>query len=1058
MGTTISATIKILDGFSSPLNSLASKLGQAGKAMSRLKGNTQKSGSMFKNVLGANLVGTGITKGLSMIGSGMHSMLSELNDSSIAWQTFNGNLKMIGRSPENISKVRGSLQKFAQKTIYSSSDMASAYAQFAAIGTKGSLRLVKGLGGLAAAADNPTQAMKTLMQQSVQAAAKPKLQWMDFKLMLEQTPAGMAAVAKSMHTNLNGLIRDIQAGKVSSKDFFQAVAKTGTNANFSKLATQYKTVGQAAAGLRETLANKLQEAYDSTSKVGIKAISNLTDYIGKINFDKMIPSLVSFAHGVVSALTTAGNAVKDFFSGFTSSGAIGAIKNTFSSIGNAIGNITSKLNNASGGNLAQTLGSISGAGITVAANAVTMLANALGKLSPGEILAIVGAFAGFKLIGGFLIAAGAGINAFATVIQGLSKGLSFIQSLPAMIAAAFSPVGAIILGITAIIVAAVAAWATDFMGFRSVVSGIASAFAPIVSAAQQMLAALAPLGPALAAIFQIIGIGVIAGVALGFAAVADALIQVGAAAMIVVHALGAVVNTMGAVGYAVTGQFGKAGQALGDAKKDVDGIGNAFSKLGKTSTLDAVISALGRLGTKADETKSKTGNIKVNATGNVSGALTSLTRLQAQAAKPIRTKIEAPTALPTSNIFSQLQSQAASHPIKPQVDAPKLPTNNIFSQLQSQAASKPIKAKVEADTSNTGNPLAKLQAQAAGKPIKAKVQADTSGAGNPVAKLQQQASANPIKPKVETPKIPTPKAGSVPTIRPKVATPKIPTPAAPHIAPLHVTVARPRIPAPTRPTIAPLHVTVSRPRIPQPAAIHIANIPAPHVGRPSMAGVVGAVRSGMSAAAGAARSGGAQITSAVRSAVNSAAAAARAGAGAMRSAGAAIGAGLAAGMNSQVGAVEAAASRLAAAADKAARAAAKVHSPSKVFREIGGYMGQGLALGMDATGELVSKAGTTMANRATNGAMAQPITGTGSVAVGATAMNSPHMSPAFAASPIATNTGTTSTVNRRGGDINIATGAIQIQTTGKQDEDIETLVSRFEDYLLKRQNAKLGSE
>lgn len=1058
MGTTISATIKILDGFSSPLASLASKLGQAGKAMSRLKGNTQKSGSMFKNVLGANLVGTGITKGLSLIGTGITGLTRNLEDSSAAWQTFNGNMAAIGKTPTQITTTRSALQKYAAQTVYSSSDMASAYSQFAAVGVKGTLGLVKGMGGLAAAANKPKQAMATLMQQSIQAAAKPKIQWADFKLMLEQTPSGMRHVANSMGTSLKGLVKDVQAGKISTQKFFNAINKAGNSKGLQTMATHYKTVGDALSGTSDTLTDKLLNAFDSTSKVGIRAISSLNDQINNINFDKMIPGLVSFAKGVVSALTTAGNAVKDFFSGFTSSGAIGAIKNTFSSIGNAIGNITSKLNNASGGNLAQTLGSISGAGITVAANAVTMLANALGKLSPGEILAIVGAFAGFKLIGGFLIVAGAGINAFATALQGLSKGLSFIQSLPAMIAAAFSPVGAIILGITAIIVAAVAAWATDFMGFRSVVSGIASAFAPIVSAAQQMLAALAPLAPALAAIFQIIGIGVIAGVALGFAAVADALIQVGAAAMIVVHALGAVVNTMGAVGYAVTGQFGKAGQALGDAKKDVDGIGNAFSKLGKTNTLDAVISALGKLGSTASDTKAKTSNIKVNATGNVSGALNSLTQLQSRAARPIRTKIEAPTSLPTSNIFSQLQSQAASHPIKPQVDAPKLPTNNIFAQLQSQAASKPIKAKVEADTSNTGNPLAKLQAQAAGKPIKAKVQADTSGAGNPVAKLQQQASANPIKPKVETPKIPTPKAGSVPTIRPKVATPKIPTPAAPHIAPLHVTVARPRIPAPTRPTIAPLHVTVSRPRIPQPAAIHIANIPAPHVGRPSMAGVVGAVRSGMSAAAGAARSGGAQITSAVRSAVNSAAAAARAGAGAMRSAGAAIGAGLAAGMNSQVGAVEAAASRLAAAADKAARAAAKVHSPSKVFREIGGYMGQGLALGMDATGELVSKAGTNMANRATNGAMAQPITGTGSVAVGATAMNSPHMSPAFAASPIATNTGTTSTVNRRGGDINIATGAIQIQTTGKQDEDIETLVSRFEDYLLKRQNAKLGSE
>ena len=46
------------------------------------------------------------------------------------------------------------------------------------------------MGGLAASAENPKQAMKTLSQQMVQAMTKPKIQWQDFKLMMEQSPAG----------------------------------------------------------------------------------------------------------------------------------------------------------------------------------------------------------------------------------------------------------------------------------------------------------------------------------------------------------------------------------------------------------------------------------------------------------------------------------------------------------------------------------------------------------------------------------------------------------------------------------------------------------------------------------------------------------------------------------------------------------------------------------------------------------------------------------------------------------------------------------------------------
>ena len=76
--------------------------------------------------------------------------------------------------------------------------MASTFSQLEAVGTKNTTALVKGFGGLAAAASDPTQAMKTLSQQATQMAAKPKVAWEDFRFMLEQTPAGMAAVAKQL--------------------------------------------------------------------------------------------------------------------------------------------------------------------------------------------------------------------------------------------------------------------------------------------------------------------------------------------------------------------------------------------------------------------------------------------------------------------------------------------------------------------------------------------------------------------------------------------------------------------------------------------------------------------------------------------------------------------------------------------------------------------------------------------------------------------------------------------------------------------------------------------
>ncbi|MEB3365040.1 tape measure protein [Lactobacillus sp. R2/2] len=170
--------------------------------------------------------------------------------------------------------------------------MASTYSQLAAVGTKNTTQLVKGFGGLAAAATDPKQAMKTLSQQATQMAAKPTVQWQDFKLMLEQTPAGMAAVAKSMGMSTRQLVKQVQDGTIKTNQFLNAIAKTGTNANFSKMATQYKTVGQALDGLKETLANKVQPQFKKLSDIIIKEISKFTDKLGKVNFKKFADKLI----------------------------------------------------------------------------------------------------------------------------------------------------------------------------------------------------------------------------------------------------------------------------------------------------------------------------------------------------------------------------------------------------------------------------------------------------------------------------------------------------------------------------------------------------------------------------------------------------------------------------------------------------------------------------------------------------------------------------------------------------------------------------------------------
>ena len=139
-----------------------STMDNAQKAM----GGLGKSASGIGASIGKIATGFGVFKAVSgtvkMLSSSISSLGSELNESSMAWQTFESNMTMLGKSSGEIDSVRKSLQDFATQTIYSASDMAQTYGQMAAIGVEDTEKLVKAMGGLAASAENPQQAMKKI--------------------------------------------------------------------------------------------------------------------------------------------------------------------------------------------------------------------------------------------------------------------------------------------------------------------------------------------------------------------------------------------------------------------------------------------------------------------------------------------------------------------------------------------------------------------------------------------------------------------------------------------------------------------------------------------------------------------------------------------------------------------------------------------------------------------------------------------------------------------------------------------------------------------------------
>lgn len=540
-----------------------SGINQAKSALSGLKSSTSKMGSVFKSVLGANLVAGGISKAISSIGSGIGGMVTELNASKKAWDSFNGNMQILGKSDSEISDARKAMQAYAATTIYSASDMASTYAQLAAVGVKDTGRLVKGMGGLAAASENPKQAMKTLSQQMTQAASKPFMAWQDYKLMLEQSPAGMAAVAKKMGMSMSEMQKAIQGGTLSTEDFMKAVADVDNSKGFQKMATNFKTVGEAVDGMKEGLANRLQPAFAELTKFGIKAVESISKSLNGVNFSGLAGKLKSVLgniniDSIVSKVGSAFSQIGQFIGKFADTGVFSALGGAIKSVVGAFGNLATAINGGKGDwtDLGTTIGNF----VKMLANGAKAVGNFIGKMDPARLqswgLTLASIIGGFKIwsaltgknpiasflskITGGLLGAKKQTTSFGTIIKNTFSGIATVlKAGGTAFATAIKGVGAAfkmlsvgqILSLAVVIAAIGVAVYITAQGF-SVMADAAVRLGQAGLGAQLVFVAMVAGLVGLVAVIGVFGAGLSAG-AVGMLAFGAAAIMVGIAIAII---------------------------------------------------------------------------------------------------------------------------------------------------------------------------------------------------------------------------------------------------------------------------------------------------------------------------------------------------------------------------------------------------------------------------------------------------------------------------------------------------------------------------------------------
>ncbi|HEP4456498.1 TPA: tape measure protein [Streptococcus pyogenes] len=914
---------------------------------------SQKASSMFKSMLGANLAGQAISAMTRTVSSGLGSMLGEMNSSAKAWKTFDANLADIGFGKKQILAAKTAMQDYATKTIYSASDMASTYAQLAAVGVKDTGKLVKAFGGLAASAENPKQAMKSISQQMTQAVGRPTVAWQDFRIMLEQAPAGMAKVAKSMGKNLDELVADIQAGRVKTSDFLEAVKKAGNDKSFQKMATEFKTVDQAIDGMREGLSNKLQPAFEKVNQFGIRAIEAIGKQLDKVDFSKFASNLGKFLEGInidkivsniSSAISSVTSKVKEFWDGFKQTGAISAFSGALQSVWEALKNVASAM---SGGNW-KTFGATVGGTVKHVSNFAKAVSDVLGKMDPGRLRSWIATFAavagGFKLfekltgqsvIGSFLDKIGSKFGLFGNKAkEGTDKASNGARRSGGIISQIFSGLGNIVKSAgTAISTAAKGIGA----GIKTALSGIP----PIISSLGTAISTVAQgIGTGLAIAFKGFGNGVKSALE-GVGAVIESF---GSAVRNVLDGVANILDSMGTAAL-------NAGRGVKEMAKGIKMLVD-LSLGDLVATLAAVASGLGKMASSAGEmttlgsAMSKVANGMTRLATSATIAITGLT-VFATTMATIKTAVATlpPVLTMAASGFTTFTTQAVAAVTG--LAAINAPITMFKAQLMT----------ITPALAQAGAGFAAFVAQSS------TFSTGLASAGPTIAAF----NANLMSLSATT-------GALVASIAGLSAVLSVVSAGFSQIgASATATVGQIQAFASSTTVVSSAFASMQSMIQSAMAAIVSSIITSFNQAASQMQSILSRMlsqartfgsqleqqmrqsgqRSGQNLARGLSSQQSAVIN-AISSMVNAAVSRANAGAGPMRQAGAYIGQGLAQGMYSALGAVTAAANALVAQAERAARAKAMIHSPSRLFaKRVGQYIPQGVAMGIDKNADVV---------------------------------------------------------------------------------------------------------
>ena len=322
---TINSTLSLTDRMTNvfnKVNNAAKKTEETFKNVNKQLSNTDNAmkrtslsaGSMFKSMLGANLVSSAIGKLTNMISGQLGNAVSRFD-------TLNNYVNVmhnLGVSEEaaNVSRERLANGLKGLPTTLDSAVLAVQRFTAANENVEASTEMYLALNNALLAGGASQEIQASAMEQWAQAYAKGKPDMLEWKSLLQAMPGQLKQIAKAMGKTTDELGEDLRNGKTSMNDFMQTAVQLNQQGiegfdNFEKQAKNATNgIGTSIANLKSAIARGWTKMFEGANKSleasGLPTISDIIKNLGNTIEEVMtqigteaIPTLGQSIQGII---------------------------------------------------------------------------------------------------------------------------------------------------------------------------------------------------------------------------------------------------------------------------------------------------------------------------------------------------------------------------------------------------------------------------------------------------------------------------------------------------------------------------------------------------------------------------------------------------------------------------------------------------------------------------------------------------------------------------------------------------------------------------------------